>query len=683
MLASRARAALALVLAAAGASARFAPPPRSNAMQVSANVDSIVDWSWTLLLNDLQKQARPFGQPESPWDANCSVGADGWPSAADFGVLYLTMQAPPSPGLATAAGVYTLLFTGNASVAPSHLMTAGSAISQQAYDAATDSTSAQLTVPDGGGCNCVQLAFRGASTRAGGPGLKEMKLLQPGAAAADADSFSDKALALLSRFDVLRFMDLAATNGQPLSSWANRTQPAAISYAPTFADHQQLPWERVFELCNVLKTGCWINIPIAADDDYVTQLATLASSALDSSLSLYFELSNEVWNWSFEQCGYNYRAANASVYAGDPFRFNATGLDGNGNAGYWMIYRYVQQMVRVSNIFKTVYGDANVGRNKRVRPVYAWQMGDGQELGFTYLTRELALLPADVFHSVAAAPYFNPGDVASSPSLTVDEVIAGWESSVANYSLDGPFGFGRGNDIASLAATAAYWGLGLQFYEGGSDTVGGIDSGAPLWAKANASADPRLEGITVKYLTSIASYGSENLNWYTAGAGPLQDQYGIYTLIQSMDVQDSAKLRGIDAARATPVPLSPLIPALDSLPLVLNASVFVGHPIPPSPNGFFGWPPAPYYMVQAGAPVSVTVTVTAGADDPAVVPLSVSLGGAAPVSANVTCKGSGNYLNFTACETTPPFSVPKGASVFRVQRPGNGLWLGTVTFAAA
>ena len=469
-------------------------------------MDAVVDWSWTLLLNDLVKQARPFGSAEAPWDANCSTGADGWPSAASFGVLLLTLAAPPPPGAATAAGAFALSFTGNASVAPSHLMAAGSAVTQQVYDPAADATTAVLTVPDGSGCNCIQLAFRGASTKAGGPGIKALRLLQPGAAPADADGFSARALALLQRFDILRFMDLAATNGQLIQHWAQRTTPDAISYAPTFADHQQLPWERVFALCNALQTGCWVNVPAHADDDYVAQLAALANATLDAGLDLYFELSNEVWNWSFEQCSYNYQQANASVYAGDPYHFNASGLTGNGNPGYWMLYRYVQQMVRVSTIFKSVFGDANVGRNRRVRPVYAWQMGDAQELGFTYLTRFFGA-PADFFHSIAVAPYFNPGDIASSPALTVDEVVAGWESCVSNYSIDGELGIGQGNDIAAAAATAAYWGVGLQFYEGGSDTVGGIDSGPPLWAKANASIDPRLESITLRYLTALASYG--------------------------------------------------------------------------------------------------------------------------------------------------------------------------------
>ena len=56
---------------------------------------------------------------------------------------------------------------------------------------------------------------------------------------------------------------------------------------------------------------------------------------------------------------------------------------------------------------------------------------------------------------------------------------------------------------------------------------------------------------------------------------------------------------------------------------------------------------------------------------------------AAPLLQTVSCKGSGNYQNYTACGETQPFAVPAGISVFRIGRPGNGLWLGTITFEAA
>lgn len=43
------------------------------------------------------------------------------------------------------------------------------------------------------------------------------------------------------------------------------------------------------------KKDIWINIPHAADDEYVTNLAKLIKDKLDPSLKVYVEYSNEVW----------------------------------------------------------------------------------------------------------------------------------------------------------------------------------------------------------------------------------------------------------------------------------------------------------------------------------------------------------------------------------------------------
>jgi hypothetical protein len=158
------------------------------------------------------------------------------------------------------------------------------------------------------------------------------------------------------------------------------------------------------------------------------------------------------------------------------------------------------------------------------------------------------------------------------------------------------------------AAEASFNGLYFQAYESGPDTVQGIDAGPPLWAKANASADPRLTPILFDYLQAWHSYGPfmGPQNYFTFGAGELQDPYGIYDVLYNMAVPTSVKLTAIDSARATPTTVSPSIPVLRApTGLVLNASFFVGHPIPVSPNGFSGWPTLLYYFVNAPVPVQV------------------------------------------------------------------------------
>lgn len=322
-----------------------------NANPIGANIDSVVDYSWTLSLIDVVKQARAWGSLDAPWDGNCSTGADGWPSQSSFGNVFVTS----GQGGPIIAGTWLMSFTGNATVVPSN----GLSAANQEYDAATDTTTASLVLaPDA--CNCLMFGFEGASTRAAGPGIKDLRILQPGYALTDTATFSAPLIALLSRADILRFMDWTRTNGNLIEDWSARTLPRAFSFAP---DGSQVPWEVVFDLANLLEKDAWINIPAHATDDYVLQLATLAAAKLAPNLNLYLEFSNEVcvvliacatscatlsvitqsppapsflfrWNWSFEQSHFALAAANASVYSGDPFKLNASGLVGDGNPGY-------------------------------------------------------------------------------------------------------------------------------------------------------------------------------------------------------------------------------------------------------------------------------------------------------------------------------------------------------------
>lgn len=270
------------------------------------------------------------------------------------------------------------------------------------------------------------------------------------------------------------------------------------------------------------------------------------------------------------------------------------------------------------------------------------------------------------------------GDVANSPNLTSDEVLAGWRSYQQNISLAGA-GFGRDNYVASLSAAALYWGLACHAYESGPDTAQGLNEGAPLWAKGNASADVRIQPIIVDYFQSWASLGPHMgpLNYYTFGAGPLDDRYGIYSVLQDMAAFTTPKLAAIDAARSTPVAISPLIPRV---PGTLNASLFVGHPVPPTPDGFSGWPDAVDYLVYSAAPQRLTVTVTVGTDDVGLQNLTVALGGATRNTQIVFCPSSGDWSKYSPCNATTPFDVPEGVAVFRVQR--GRLWVGELVFDA-
>ena len=269
----------------------------SDPHPVSCSIDGLADYTHTMHYVDLVKQSRPPGSAHTPYDNNCSVDAAGWPTE-DFGLVLITDDggAPPPAGTGTRIeGVYTLMATGNATVA--FLLTQGELLNCS-YTAATNALLCFYNVTASGN---VWVSFkdtqRNPADPAAGAGLVDVAVLQPGYGAARRGDFTDALLSLVSRFDSLRFMDLRATNGNTETTWASRTPPERVSFVtPT-----GVPWESAVALANRAQRDLWINIPAMADDDYIEQLGALLAASVDPSLFIYYEYSNEVWNWQFSQ----------------------------------------------------------------------------------------------------------------------------------------------------------------------------------------------------------------------------------------------------------------------------------------------------------------------------------------------------------------------------------------------
>ena len=65
-----------------------------------------------------------------------------------------------------------------------------------------------------------------------------------------------------------------------------------------------VPYEMQIALSNELQQDLWLNIPHAATDDFITQLAQLVNEQLDPDLRVWIEYTNEAWNGSFAQNDY-------------------------------------------------------------------------------------------------------------------------------------------------------------------------------------------------------------------------------------------------------------------------------------------------------------------------------------------------------------------------------------------
>lgn len=269
----------------------------SDPAPVSTSIDGLADYDRTMPFVNLMKSSRPFGSAQSPYDNNCTVDGQGWPTQDSFGVVLLTQDPGPPPTGVTINGTYSVYAQGNAFVTE---VLGNGVILNSTYDPTMNRLTVFFDILQGGS-GLVWLAFRNASRGPGlGPGLTNVSVLQPGYGYDRVNDFTDPFLTLLSRFDSLRFMDWLSTNDNPQTTWSDRATPDTVSYV---AHRTGVPWETVIALGNRVGRDVWINIPAMVDDTFITNVAQMLYNGLDPSLTILFEYSNEVWNWQVgESC---------------------------------------------------------------------------------------------------------------------------------------------------------------------------------------------------------------------------------------------------------------------------------------------------------------------------------------------------------------------------------------------
>lgn len=501
-----------LAPAAAWAAAPTATPAARAPLGV--NLPPVNDWMYTPVYADLMYQARRFGSPQAPWDERATLRADGWP-AGDFGVLLSTGLA----GYAGNAGTYRVLFKGRAQVA---VVASRAQVLHTTYRAALDETQADVQVAP----EATQLALAFTGT---GAGISALRVLRPGYTGPHPPLFTREFLAHIQGYSALRFMDWLRTNETTVVRWSERSQPQTYHYAaPT-----GVPWEHIIALANQTGQDIWINIPIAADDDYIRQLAQLLHAQLHARTAIYLENSNEVWNGSFPQHRTN--AALALEAARQPGATLA--YDGERDPQLLALRFVAEKLVRIARIFRSVYGDAAM--LTRVRPVLA-----GQVVQPYLLERMLEYVqsvhgaPAQILYGLAGAPYFNMGEQQTQAGLQPQDVLDSLQRSVARLARD--------NALEKNLALARWYGLPFLAYEGGVDTFGP----GSLAAKAAANRDPRMEALCRGYLDQWYGAGGALFMWYQAGAGDWNTPFGTWQLTDAFARQDSPKIRCLNGVSA-------------------------------------------------------------------------------------------------------------------------------------
>jgi len=453
-----------------------------------------VDMGWNRPFVDAAKNLRSFTRPDGtavPKDAR------GWP-LADAQTVLMDMRPAaewvgtiddPEQFRQNVSGIYKCSFTGQGDI---NKIEGPFTVGPKSYNAATNTTSFDITVdPPGPHHGLVLITFtntRRTPTSALNTGFTNLKAIRPGYDANTTQLFTNEFLNALSsgRFSTIRTMGFTHTNNSNpffpgVTEWANRKKVDDATYEDdNIGNENGAPWEVIVDLANAADVDLWINVPVAATDDYVTQLANLIKNRLEPDRKLYVEYSNEVWNWGFLQSVWNNEKA------------KTLGLN--------HIKNYAKRTVEIAQIFRTAFGATSL--NDKVRVINAWQIGwnppDGMyEEQMQYINDTFGP-PRNFIYGLGVAPYHNCGNACETGTVAqiLDAMVASTDASVV--------------DRKKIVAVASKWQIpgGMVAYEGGSDTGGG--SATNIANKITAERSPRMKDIMVRDLRD---------NWFPHGGG--------------------------------------------------------------------------------------------------------------------------------------------------------------------
>src|SRR6202453_4375746 len=477
------------------------------------------------------------------WDTDeeqyISLDANGWPITLtgvnepspqkfnSLGVIFL-QNMPSTPNGVYPGGQYVVLYDGQG------ILTYG-------FDATLVSRSPGRdvinVVPSNNG---IDLRIVATDPNHTGNYLRNIRFVTATneAAAKAGQLFNPAFLKLIQNFRALRFMDWFQTNGSTLSSWSDRPIP---TYA-FFGTPKGVPLEIALQLANAVSADAWMNAAVMADDNYITQMATLVHNQLGKNQKIYVELSNEVWNSSFSQYSYAVSRGHA-LWPAQP----------SGDGGFEYIREWFgMRTAQMCDIWKSVWGS-----DPRLVCVLGAQAARSfsatEALKCPYWTRG-APCSGHAINAVAIAPYM--GDAL--PSAWTSQADGGLTNLFQSlYSQNDPAGddgsyfahllrrwsrpatmIPAGGFIAQDAAwekdfieILAPYKLPLLAYEGGQNFANGsTDALNTLYMAANR--DPRMGQAYTRYFEEWKTNGGQ-LFIYFNDVG-VESKYGSWGALESI-----------------------------------------------------------------------------------------------------------------------------------------------------
>jgi hypothetical protein len=474
---------------------------------IGTNLADIQDWSSEYVFVDAFAQSRKwipheYG-PGAPWSSNVAVplGPQGYP-----------LEIPYSNGIDPPQAVRSLLFFGNLHGRyPSgyyRLMASGTGTIRLNF-AASGTFSCPVDTLVWVDSNLGGIALEIDTSSATDP-VKDIRFIMPGFSSAfSSNPFHPALIDFIADFQVLRFMDWMKTNGSPNRIWSDRNTPDY--YSQTLENG--VAYEHIIALCNQTQKNPWICIPHRANDAYISELAKLFRDSLDTTLKIYVEYSNEVWNGMFSQSAYADSMGNALGYPGNPWEQG------------WQFY--AKRSADVMRIFENEFS----GGNRLIKVI------SGQAAN-SWLTNYIVEKFNDPFYNptqvqanaLAIAPYFassvanDIGNAGLINSITVSDILDSMENSLAKA-------FTWMDANKTVADTHN---LALIAYEGGQHLVAGAsyyNDTAYVNKLIQANHHQRMESMYCDYFNY----------WYDSTAAELMCQFsshGVYSKYGSWGVKE-------------------------------------------------------------------------------------------------------------------------------------------------
>ncbi len=520
------------------------------------------DWDFVNLTNQITGWSPASGSGSLP-----ALDVNGWPMGDVSAVMFDQRRNMPWRGPDSAAvdenisGTYLLSMTGQAVITGSTETGTGVTVQNPQYNAATNTTTAQIVYAPFHWL--MQLNFANTQRNPGdtpGTGFTNLTVLRPGYPAGTTQVFTNGTLqAYANHFACNRFLGPDAANnyqnfyGTTLitTTWDTRVQ-VTDAYQGGLPQNQTNgnqawgdAWEFMILLSNQTNTDMWINIPASADDDYVTQLATLIkngdqyTAGLNPGLHVYLEYSNEVWNFGFQQATYNQIQAQ--------------------NAGITDDEQYIQRTIQIAQLFQNVFGPASL--NTVIRPVALWQYTT--ELGFfnTLAWAEQQFGPVKgLLWGIGEAPYYNPTDVSS-----VDNIFNTlWTGSDATRL-----------DFIGWQAIATYYGIHEVGYESGPSL-------GPFFGSPATHSTKMISSEVHHFLSNWFAAGGDLVNFF-ALRGDVSE-YGDWLLVEDYEHLNTPKMRGaqdILASKQPAITAGFVLPWSASVTATIDPSQGVPNPFSP------------------------------------------------------------------------------------------------------